>query len=151
MKISKTFHFEASHMLPRHQGKCKRLHGHSWILTVSFSGEVDEETGFVKDFAEISENMEPLLTSLDHHHLGTWDSDWLPYNTEWDAGTPEGFYPSSENLLLYIASRMSASYEPGAKWSELELNETCTSSCVLTREEYDRTIGCGQGNMGEAK
>jgi 6-pyruvoyltetrahydropterin/6-carboxytetrahydropterin synthase len=137
MEISKTFTFESSHMLPKHKGKCKRLHGHSWVLTVYVNGDIDPGTGFVMDYGIIKENMEPLITALDHHHLGTWDSDWLPYNAEWDAGTPEGFYPSSENLILWIAERLSASYEPGAKWSKLELNETCTSKCILTRNEYE--------------
>lgn len=139
MDCTKEFHFEASHMLPRHKGKCRRLHGHSWVLKITVSGPVDPETGFVKDFAEMSENMIPLLASLDHHHLGTWDRDWLPFNYDW-AAIHDEIYPSSENLLLYIAGRMSQSYEPGAKWSKLELNETCTSSCVLTREEYERII-----------
>jgi 6-pyruvoyltetrahydropterin/6-carboxytetrahydropterin synthase len=150
MEISKEFRFEASHMLPRHPGKCRRLHGHSWVLKVTLSGPVNKETGFVMDYSELSENMVPLIESLDHHHLGTWDSDWLPYNGDWDAHTPEGFYPSSENLLLYIAERMSASYEPEAKWSRLELNETCTSSCVLTREEYERITGASVRSV-EAK
>jgi 6-pyruvoyltetrahydropterin/6-carboxytetrahydropterin synthase len=138
MENTKIFRFEASHVLPRHKGKCSRLHGHSWVLEVSVSGDVNPDTGFVMDFAEISEIMEPLITSLDHHHLGTWDKDWLPFNFDW-AGFQDDLYPSSENLLLYIAKRIDLSLLR-VNWSKLKLQETCTSSCVLTREEYERTV-----------
>lgn len=137
MEISKTFTFEASHILPKHKGKCSRLHGHSWVLTVYVKGDVDPDTGFVIDYGEIKEIMEPLIISLDHHHLGTWDKDRLPYNATWSAGTPNSFYPSSENLIMWIAYKLSMAYGPGEKWSKLELNETCTSKCILTRDEYE--------------
>ncbi|NES98612.1 MAG: 6-carboxytetrahydropterin synthase QueD, partial [Desertifilum sp. SIO1I2] len=29
--IYKEFRFEAAHHLPHHDGKCRRLHGHSWV------------------------------------------------------------------------------------------------------------------------
>jgi len=151
IEITKQFKFSASHILPKHPGKCRLLHGHNWVLEVTLSGEVDPDSGFVMDYAELSEIMEPLIISLDHHHLGTWDHDWLPYNQEWDAGTPEGFYPSSENLVLWIAERLSACYEPGPKWSKLVLHETDTCSCMLTREEYDRTARNGRGNLEQAQ
>ncbi|GCA81549.1 6-carboxy-5,6,7,8-tetrahydropterin synthase [Microcystis aeruginosa NIES-2521] len=29
--IYKEFRFEAAHHLPHYEGKCRRLHGHSWL------------------------------------------------------------------------------------------------------------------------
>jgi len=157
MEISKEFTFEASHVLPRHPGKCSRLHGHSWKLLVVVSGEVDEATGFVMDYATLKEFVEPLIESLDHRHLGQWvdkenqsriptDPAFFIGNTSHCLpGTNSDFYPSSENLIVWIAEYMSAlgyakhNIAPGKfPWSRLELNETCTSRCVLTREEYDK-------------
>jgi len=150
MELTKEFRFEASHILPKHPGKCSRLHGHSWVLKVSVKGKVHPETGFVMDYAEISEVVKPIIDSLDHRHLGQWVSEEAQMRIPTDVfysslnkkvGTdhqvfwlsPE-FYPSSENLLLAIADRLT----PDLNWSKLELNETCTSSAILTREEFDR-------------
>jgi 6-pyruvoyltetrahydropterin/6-carboxytetrahydropterin synthase len=149
MENTKTFRFEASHMLPKHKGKCARLHGHSWVLEVTVSGPVDPETGFVMDFAEMSHIMEPLITCLDHHHLGTWDKDWLPFNFDWGA-IQDDIYPSSENLLVWIASRIDVSGLRG-KWTRLKLHETCTSSCMLTRKEYERTFRSRSQSMVPAQ
>ncbi len=38
--LKKTFPFEAAHQLKYHDGKCARLHGHSFKLTVVVAGEV---------------------------------------------------------------------------------------------------------------
>ena len=140
MELTKTFRFEASHVLPKHKGKCSRLHGHSWVLHVSVEGSIDPETGFVMDFAEISEAVKPLIERLDHRHLGTWtipSTTGLGYQMlhfpGWGVtGMPTGFYPTSENLLAWIGLQLS-----GLSWSKLSIEETCTSRATLTREEYD--------------
>ena len=36
--IYKEFRFEAAHRLPHHDGKCCRLHGHSWLGRVYVKG-----------------------------------------------------------------------------------------------------------------
>jgi 6-pyruvoyltetrahydropterin/6-carboxytetrahydropterin synthase len=136
MEISKTFTFEASHILPRHPGKCSRLHGHSWVLTVYVKGEVNPETGFVMDYGDIKEAVKSIVNRLDHRHLGTWTNKLQPDDMSWCVpGLPGDFYPSSENLIIWIASEMTRLLRD--MWSKLELNETCTSKCILTREEYE--------------
>lgn len=86
MLISKEYRFEASHVLPKHSGKCARLHGHSYVLKVSLVGRVNEQTGFVMDYGELSQLLNPLIDLFDHHHL----NDILEY-------------PSAENLALLFA------------------------------------------------
>ena len=153
MELRKTFRFEASHVLPKHSGKCSRLHGHSWVLHVSVKGAVDKETGFVQDFADISGVIKPIIDTLDHRHLGTWghiltDVGQLEdehHHDDWFApGLPLGIYPSSENLLIWIASQLApldvlaplgTMYR--SRWSSVALEETCTSYALLTREEYE--------------
>ena len=149
MQLRKTFRFEASHILPRHKGKCSRLHGHSWVLHVFVSGIIKQETGFVMDYAEISEVVKPLIEKLDHHHFGQWRAerieggfyDIMNYTKQYKSwgviGMPIEFYPSSENLLIWIAEQLST-----LKWSKLALEETCTSYCELTRDEFERDNLC---------
>jgi 6-pyruvoyltetrahydropterin/6-carboxytetrahydropterin synthase len=118
MELTKTFRFEASHVLPKHPGKCSRLHGHSWVLHVSVSGPINIDTGFVMDFADISAVVKPLIKRLDHRHLGTWEEGtwfaaarerWgvpgLPFDL-YVPGLPFDLYPTSENLLVWIAGQL---------------------------------------------
>lgn len=151
MELTKTFRFEASHVLPKHAGKCSRLHGHSWVLHVSVSGPINPDTGFVQDFAEISEVVKPLIERLDHHHLGVrmeeFEPEAMPFSVppSWCVnGLPFDFYPTSENLLVWIAGQLSKlntvhTVNQGSRWSKLSIEETCTSRATLTREEYDAT------------
>jgi len=108
MELRKTFRFEASHVLPKHVGKCSRLHGHSWVLHVSVEGKINPKTGFVQDFAEISNVVKPLVERLDHHHLGTWDFMLTqpPLERHMVTGLPVDFYPTSENLVWWIAGQL---------------------------------------------
>src|SRR2546423_15187772 len=50
--VTRSFHFEAAHQLPWHEGKCRNLHGHSYRLDVTVSGPGGDR-GIVVDFAEI--------------------------------------------------------------------------------------------------
>lgn len=154
MEISKTFTFEAAHVLPKHPGKCSNLHGHSWKLRVYVKGEVNTDTGFVMDYVDIKTPVEQqIISELDHKCLGDWTAklfmspdgvDYAPLEKHCVHGMPFDFYPSSENLLIWIgkmlcnpSSRMRG-IGLGLNWSKLELDETCTSSCILTREDYEK-------------
>lgn len=142
MELRKEFTFEASHILPRHQGKCSRLHGHSWRLTVCVEGTVDPESGFVQDYAAISALVKPVIEQLDHRHLGAWTHLFQkPLRKElldnMVPALPDDFYPSSENLIQWIGTQLQ---KEGLDWSKLILNETCTSTCILTRQEWRRNF-----------
>lgn len=171
MELAKEFKFEASHILTRHKGKCSQLHGHSWVLTVTVSGPVNPETGFVLDYIDIKAIVQPIVDELDHKHLGDWTAklfmspdgtDYAPLEKHCVHGMPFDFYPSSENLIVWIADNIEHNLdvvitnfkrindptpiqldEYKVIWSQLELKETDTSSCILTREEYDKIFRPG--------
>ena len=148
MELTKTYRFEASHILLKHSGKCSRLHGHSWVLHVSVEGPVNSETGFVMDYGDISKVVKPLVERLDHRHLGEWRVGDNHYSSS-VKDLPEDFYPTSENLLWWVAEQLADldSYYDKPKddiilryvieWSKLSLEETCTSRATLTRKEFD--------------
>ncbi len=140
MLLKKIFRFEASHVLPRHPGKCSRLHGHSWVLHVSLEGRVNKTTGFVKDYAEISDAVKPLIERLDHRHLGTWghiltdvgELEDKDHHNDWMVpGLPLNFYPSSEMLLWWVGHQLK-----NLDWFALALEETCTSYAELDKLEF---------------
>lgn len=70
MVIEKEFVFDAAHFLPYvpQNHKCRRLHGHTYRVTLGIEGEVDEK-GWIIDFAAISEAMKPLFQKIDHNLL----------------------------------------------------------------------------------
>lgn len=114
MEIFKTFTFEAAHRLPRvppgHQ--CARLHGHSYTVTVHVSGPVDDATGWVMDFADLSRAVRPLLDQLDHQYLN--DIDGLENST-------------CENLARWLWQHLQPRLPALAK---IVIHETATSGCA---------------------
>jgi|SRR5580658_2239742 queuosine biosynthesis protein QueD len=133
LTISKSFTFEASHVLPRHPGKCARLHGHSWKLTVSVTGPVNPETGFVLDYKELSDMINiQIISGLDHRHLGQGIAQ-LPGGLVYPP-FEEDFYPSSENLVVRIAGifgpLLKNRFPPDISLSEVRLAETCTCEAI---------------------
>lgn len=69
MVISKRFTMECAHVLPKHPGKCRQLHGHSYSVTVEVTGPVDAGTGFVLDYAVLGQFVKPFVDFLDHKFL----------------------------------------------------------------------------------
>ena len=68
--IGRTYHFESAHRLPLlpETHKCHHLHGHNYKIIVTVKSELDER-GFVVDFAELDEQVLPLLKLVDHKVL----------------------------------------------------------------------------------
>ncbi len=69
MFICKEFKFDAAHNLVNYHGKCERLHGHTYRLSVTLKGSPDSE-GMICDFAEIKSVVKELvLSKLDHAYI----------------------------------------------------------------------------------
>lgn len=70
IEITRRFSFEAAHHLPKvpDAHKCRRLHGHNYVIEVSIAGAVRED-GMVEDFAAVELVMEPILRLVDHRLL----------------------------------------------------------------------------------
>ncbi len=71
--ITVTATFAAAHRLPDHEGKCFRLHGHTYGLEVSVEGtpqETGPAAGMVMDFADLRARVNELVVErLDHQLL----------------------------------------------------------------------------------
>jgi len=114
MEIYKSFSFESAHSLPNVPDghKCKRLHGHSFHVTVSVSGPVDGESGWVMDFADVKAACQPVYKALDHRYLN-------------DIAGLEN--PTSEHIARWIWQKL----QPALPLlSKVEVRETCTSGCI---------------------
>jgi 6-pyruvoyltetrahydropterin/6-carboxytetrahydropterin synthase len=111
--LFKEFSFEAAHRLPAVPAdhKCARLHGHSFRVEVHVQGPVGAESGWVMDFADLSEAWQPLHEVLDHRYLNE---------------VPGLENPTSEALALWIWAALAPTL---AGLSEVVVRETCTSGC----------------------
>ncbi len=113
MEIFRIFHIEAAHRLPNVPAdhKCARLHGHSFRIEIHVAGEVDRDSGWVQDFADISAAFEPVKERLDHHYLND---------------VPGLENPTSENLSVWIWNELSPKLP---MLSRIVVHETCTCGC----------------------
>jgi 6-pyruvoyltetrahydropterin/6-carboxytetrahydropterin synthase len=109
--VRRDFLFEASHLLPNHPGRCRRLHGHGYRLRVACEAPIDAATGLAIDFGDLKSVVrEHVIDALDHTHL----NDLLPL-------------PSAENVCVWIWARLVAVRLPVV---ELTLWETRDCSVV---------------------
>ena len=60
-------HFDAAHFLPNYDGKCSKVHGHTWKVEVKICG--DAENGNLIDFTVFKEIVEKVISALDHNLL----------------------------------------------------------------------------------
>ncbi len=70
-RISKEFHFSASHIidgLPEGH-KCGRLHGHNYKVRIYLAAHELDEVGFVLDFGDLAPFKQLINDELDHLHL----------------------------------------------------------------------------------
>lgn len=70
-RISKEFHFSASHQLHglRDGHPCGRVHGHNYIVRVTLESETVDERGFVVDYNDLKPFGQWIDDTLDHEHL----------------------------------------------------------------------------------
>ncbi len=95
MRITKRFTFDAAHWLPRvpETHKCRRLHGHTYIIELGLEGDVDGEMGWVEDYGVVSAACKPLIEALDHRCLNE---------------IPGLENPTAENLAIWLHDRLKA-------------------------------------------
>lgn len=115
-RLSRDYRFEAAHFLPRvppgHM--CRRMHGHSYAVSVTIEGVPDAERGWIMDFAAIDEVVEPLIRRLDHQVLNE---------------IPGLDNPTAELLASWLWREL----EGRLPLVELQVAETENARCLLRR------------------
>jgi len=116
-EVKVTGEFSASHYLRDYGGKCEKLHGHNWKVTVAYEGVNLDAHGLVIDFKILKECLTRVLEELDHVNLN-------------DLGYFQKFNPSSENIAYYIFMQLSKNPElyHKARLRCVTVSETDTSS-----------------------
>jgi queuosine biosynthesis protein QueD len=81
--------FDAAHFLRNYQGKCARLHGHTWEIEVIFEGKNLRKNGILLDFGEAKALLEKVIEKIDHQYL----NEIPPFDK---------LSPTAENLARFI-------------------------------------------------
>ncbi|MES2341682.1 MAG: 6-carboxytetrahydropterin synthase QueD [Pseudomonadota bacterium] len=116
--LTKSATFEAAHRLPAHDGKCARLHGHSWRILVEVGADAlhaeGPKAGMAADFGDVGRPLKALVEeSLDHWHLN--ESTGLDN-------------PTSEAIAEWAYHRLADAYERlDVTLVAVTVEETCTS------------------------
>lgn len=117
--LKKQFKFEASHQLKHHDGKCARLHGHSWVGEVEVESSVlvpqGPKANMVMDYSDLKALIKPIEDELDHRHLND---------------VFESEMPTSELVAREVYGMLVSKFpRDGVHLKAVTINETCTSSC----------------------
>lgn len=123
-RLQKKFRFEASHQLKHHDGKCARLHGHSWNGFIEVEGNylIDEgpKQNMLIDYADLSKITKEIEQRFDHQHL----NDVLGEDM-----------PTSELIARKIFSEFADDMPKGLSLRRVVIEETCTSRCEFSEDE----------------
>lgn len=136
IRVTKRFHFEMAHALHGYDGLCRNIHGHSYNLEITISGNVfsnpgDPKDGMVMDFHELKMLVKTHVTEKFDHALMVnrlIDSRHLEaLNLTTSRLIVVDFQPTTENILQHIADILKPLLPEGVTLYSIRLYETITS------------------------
>lgn len=131
MELTKIFTFDMAHRLSFHEGKCWNLHGHTYRLEVTVSGDEDKN-GMVIDFNDMKRIiLENVVDVLDHATVIFEKDDLLMRS--FPKELKHVIFPTevtAENLCKWCSNRLE---EAGLKIKQVAIWETPTSKAVYTK------------------
>lgn len=118
LKIFKVFYFDSAHFLPNVplNHKCRQMHGHTYKLIVHIKGSAQNREGWVLDFAELKNRINPVIESVDHKVLN-------------DIKGLEN--PTCENIAYWLWEKIKKEFPSLQK---LELHETPTTGTIIEED-----------------
>ncbi len=136
IRITKEFHFEMAHALWNYDGPCRNIHGHSYALFVTISGEPMQRPGHPKngmlmDFSELKNIVKTqIIDQFDHALVVNKNT---PPDFAKQAKDLFGkihfldYQPTCENLIVDMAGRLQKSLPSEVRLHSLRLYETASS------------------------
>jgi len=136
IRVTKRFHFEMAHTLYNYDGVFSNLHGHSYDLEVTVTGQAfhgagHPRDGMVIDFHDLKNLVKTHIIDRFYHALMI--NSLIPEEqVSALASTTQrmlvvGFQPTTENLVAYIAGILSPLMPEGVSLFSVRLAETVTS------------------------
>lgn len=136
LRVTKIFDFETAHALWGYDGKCANIHGHSYKLTVSISGDIIHDNNAVKngmiiDFSDLKKIVNPAVVDrFDHALLVNGNTPHAKY-AEVESGFSKiilcDYQPTCENMLIEMVKRIIKELPEGITLKYAKLQETDNS------------------------
>lgn len=134
LTLRRRYELEAAHRLTAgvpEGHKCRRPHGHRYVLTVFVAGELDD-AGMLIEYEELDRVLRPILRMVDHNDLNT-----LPERCSTPYATVVAANPTVERLVQWFAMRLelvnSARPAQALHLVRLVLEEDSSSAVEWTR------------------
>lgn len=134
LRITKEFRFEGAHALPGYDGKCRNIHGHSYILYITVKGSVSNcgnspKDGMVVDFKELKSAVEKnIIEKFDHALIlkeGTPSAAEIA--SRYDNVIMVDFQPTTENMICHFAGILQKTLPAGTELFSIKMHETAGS------------------------
>jgi 6-pyruvoyltetrahydropterin/6-carboxytetrahydropterin synthase len=136
IRVTKEFGFEMAHVLWNYDGPCRNVHGHSYRLFVTLSGNpiVDPDNpknGMVIDFTDLKRIVKDQIINLFDHSVVVskrYDHEKTEmFLTLFGNTVLVDYQPTCENLVADFAARITPCLPQSVKLHSLKLYETATS------------------------
>ena len=136
VRVTKEFTFETAHALWKYDGPCKNVHGHSYKLFVTISGEPindpgNPKNGMVIDFGDLKKIVTRKVVKVFDHAVVISDriekEKLEALNKMFENVLVVGYQPTCENIVADIADRVIAHLPGKISLHSLRLYETATS------------------------
>ena len=89
MEVFRSFRFHAARFLPNLDDShiCKKMHGHTFNLTVHINGPIMKRNGFVIDFFDVDKTVDKyIISKIDHqvlNNINNLDNPTSEYLCKW--------------------------------------------------------------------
>jgi 6-pyruvoyltetrahydropterin/6-carboxytetrahydropterin synthase len=137
IRITKQFNFETGHALYGYDGKCKNVHGHSYKLSVTVSGDPITDNSHVKfgmviDFSDLKKIVkEEIVDIFDHATVFNQNTPHIELAKELQARDHHvilvDYQPTSEMMVIDFAAKIKSRLPENINLFSLKLQETDTS------------------------
>ncbi|MCK4750717.1 MAG: 6-carboxytetrahydropterin synthase [Bacteroidales bacterium] len=136
IRVTKEFNFEMAHALWNYDGACKNIHGHSYKLFVTLSGEPNPDSnhpkfGMVLDFKDLKQLVKaPIVDFLDHSLVVYRKAEGKTLSEirkMYEKVHVVDFQPTCENLVSYIVDTIQSLLTNDIELTSVKLYETATS------------------------
>lgn len=127
VSVTKHFSFEACHYLPHYVGACHNLHGHSYKLSVTVTGNIQTEgakKGMIIDFKDLKKIVnEQVVDKYDHAYLNEIFEN-----------------PTAEVMVEHIGENLKELLHPHFTLLSVKLWETEDSYAEYTPSYFDNIV-----------
>ncbi|MBN2662060.1 MAG: 6-carboxytetrahydropterin synthase [Bacteroidales bacterium] len=144
IRITKEFQFEMAHALWNYDGKCKNVHGHTYILYVTVLGEpindnLNPKNGMVMDFGDLKKIIrEEIFDKHDHFVTVNGNSPHAKINFEQynvEQVQRKNYQPTCENMVIDFVEVIKSNLPKNIELVMLRLYETQTSFAEWRAED----------------